>query len=210
MAVKQEPAWVAAADRVSIWAVTVGALIAAAGILTVFLVSLVARVATGEVTFPVLIEAGAPAGLLGAERGVVSATVDHMQVTAADLSTGVFAIFIAADAVRAATGLIIALSLALMGWRLLKGDPFRASVIRASIVAACALIISPFVVLLLTTTATLRALMEIAGPTGDQDPGLIFGAELDLTPVLVGIGLAVVLGVFEYGQRLKADTDGLV
>ena len=210
MATKQEPAWVATADRISIGAVTVGALIAAVGILVAFVVSLVTQLGSTEVTFPVLIEAAAPAGLLGAERGVVSATVDHMQVTATDLSSGVFAIFIAADAVRAATGLVVALSLALMGWRLLKGDPFRASVIRAAIVSACALIISPFVVLLLTTTATLRALMEIAGPTGDQDPGLIFGAELDLTPVLVGFGLAVVLGVFEFGQRLKADTEGLV
>lgn len=210
MARKREAAWVATADRAAIGIVTVGALLVAAGMLVSFVVQLVNRVSTGEVSFPVLTDTPAPAALLGDGAGIVSTTVTHVQVVASDLSTGVFVSFILADAVGALTGIITALAIAFLGWRLLKGDPFRTSVIRTSLVAASVLIIAPFAQLLLSATATIRALVELAGPAGGRSDGLLFGTDLNLTPVLVGISLAVVLGVFEYGQKLRADTEGLV
>lgn len=209
MATKKNSAWVTMGDRASIWVVTIGALVAAALILLGFTTTLVQRLISGEVTFPVLTDAVAPDGQFGAGNGLVAAIFTEAQVTASGLSTFPFAAFIAADAVSALTGLIVALALAFMGWRLLKGDPFRRSVLYASITAASALILGPVIALLLSTTATTRALLEIAGPREGR-PELIFAAEFNLAPFLVGVGLAVVLGVFEFGQKLKADTEGLV
>jgi hypothetical protein len=37
-----------------------------------------------------------------------------------------------------------------------------------------------------------------------------FSAEFSLAPLLVGTGLLLIAGVFEYGRRLQKDTDGLV
>lgn len=209
MAQKREPAWVTKADRISIGIVTVGALVVAAGILISFVVTTVGQLSSGEITFPVFTGAPVPAGEFGAEKGLVDASYTEASVTASGLSTFPVAAFITAHAVNTLTGLLVALALAFMGWRLLKGDPFRKSVVYSSLVAASALILGPFIALLASVTATTRALVEIAGPR-DGRPELIFSAELNLAPVLVGLALAVVLGVFEYGQKIKADTDGLV
>jgi hypothetical protein len=209
MASKTEPAWVKAADRASIWAVTIGALIVAALILIGFTVTTIGQLSSGEVSFPVITETAVPAGEFGQDKGITSATYTEAEVTAGGLSTFPFAAFIAANAVNTLTALIVALALAFMGWRWLKGDPFRTSVIYSGIAAAIALMLGPFVALLLSTTATTRALLEIAGPKEGR-PDLIFAAEFNLAPFLAGVGLAVVLGIFEAGQKLKADTEGLV
>ena len=209
MATKTEPAWVTKADRASIWMVTVGALLVAAFILVGFVVTTVGQVTSGEVTFPAIMDTAVPAGEFGQDRGITAATYTEAMVTAGGLSTFPFAAFIAANAVNTLTALIVALALAFMGWRWLRGDPFRKSVIYSGIAAAIALMLGPFVALLISTTATTRALLEIAGPKEGR-PDLIFAAEFNLAPFLAGVGLAVVLGIFEAGQKLKADTDGLV
>ena len=209
MATKKEPAWVTTADRVSIWAVTIGALIVAAFILVGFTVTTIGQVSSGEITFPVFTDTAVPAGEFGRDLGLTAATYTEASISATGLSTAVLATFIAANAVNALVALIVTLALAFMGWRWLKGDPFRQSVIYSGIAAAIALMLGPFVALLLSTTATTRALLEIAGPKEGR-PDLIFAAEFNLAPFLAGVGLAVVLGIFEAGQKLKADTDGLV
>jgi len=209
MTARKEAAWVTMADRASIRFVTIGALLVAALILVSFVVTLFQRLASGEVTFPVLTETPVPERQFGDGRGLTAAVFSETEVTAGGLSPFPFAAFIAADAINALTGLVVTLALAFMGWRLLKGDPFRKSVIYSSIAAASALILGPFLALLLSTTATTRALLEIAGPK-DGRPELIFATELNLAPVLVGVSLAIVLGAFEFGQKLKADTEGLV
>lgn len=209
MAQQTEPAWFAKADRASIRAVTIGALVVSAVIVVGFIATLVNQLVSGEVTFPVITDAAVPAGQFGEGTGISAATFTEAQVTASGLSAFPFAAFVAADAINALTGLVVTLALAYLGWRLLKGDPFRKSVIYSALTAASALILGPFIALLLSTTATTRALLEIAGPR-ETRPGLIFAAEFNLAPVLAGIGLAIVLGAFEYGQKLKADTVGLV
>ena len=209
MASTKEPAWVTKADRVSIWIVTIGSLIVGAFILIAFAVSTIGQVSSGEVTFPVITDTAVPAGEFGQDKGLISAAYTEAQVTASGLSTFPFVAFIAANAINTLVALVVTLALAFMGWRWLRGDPFRTSVIYSGIAAAIALMLGPFVALLLSTTATTRALLEIAGPKEGR-PDLIFAAEFNLAPFLAGVGLAVVLGIFEAGQKLKADTDGLV
>ena len=209
MAKKTEPAWVTKADRASIWAVTIGSLVVAAAILVGFAVTTITQVTSGEVTFPVITDTAVAAGEFGQDRGITSATYTEAMVSATGLSSGAVGSFIAANVVTTLTALIVTLALAFMGWRWLKGDPFRQSVIYSGIAAAIALMLGPFVALLLSTTATTRALLEIAGPK-DGRPELIFAAEFNVAPFLAGVGLAVVLGIFEAGQKLRADTEGLV
>ncbi len=208
MAAKREPAWVAKGDRIAIGIVTIGALLAAAAIIAVFVVTLVGQLTTGEMTVTLLPYSPVPDGFFD---GIALESADFTEATVvtSGLSSGVAGTLIAANAVGALTSLIVAIALAFMGWRLLKGDPFRRSVLWTSLTAAIALVIGPFIGLLLTTIGQTLALMEIAGPAAGEG-GLPFRGELELTPVLVGLGLAVVLGVFEFGQKLKADTDGLV
>ena len=209
MATKKEPAWVTRADRVSIWAVTIGSVLVAAFILVGFVVTTVSQVSSGEITFPVITDTAVPAGEFGQDIGLTAATYTEAAVTATGISSGVFAVFIVANAVNTLTALIVTLALAFMGWRWLRGDPFRKSVIYSGIAAAIALMLGPFVSLLLATTATTRALLEIAGPKEGR-PDFIFAAEFNIAPFLAGVGLAVVLGIFEAGQKLAADTKGLV
>ncbi len=129
MAQSKEPAWVTKADRMSIGAVAIGALLVAAGLLVSFAVTTATQLVSGEMTFPVLTGAAVPAGEFGAENGLVAATYTEASVTASGLSAFPVAAFITAHAVDTLTGVIVALALAFMGWRLLKGDPFRKSVL---------------------------------------------------------------------------------
>jgi hypothetical protein len=43
-----------------------------------------------------------------------------------------------------------------------------------------------------------------------QGESLIFSAEFNTGPVMLGVALLLVAGVFEYGRRLQKDTEGLV
>jgi hypothetical protein len=54
-------------------------------------------------------------------------------------------------------------------------------------------------------------LAEMIGANA-QSPGesRIFSVEFSAAPLLLGIGLLLVAGVFEYGRRLQKDTEGLV
>lgn len=209
MSTKQEPAWVTKADRASIWAVTIGSLVVAVVIAVSFTITLFTQLSSGAMGITMLVYTPVPDSVFADGVGVDSAVYTHAEVVTTGLSSGVTGLYIAASALGAATGLIVALALAFMGWRLLKGDPFRRSVVWSSLAAASALIVFPLVGLLLTTIAHTIALTELVGSKAGTDD-LPFRGELELTPVLVGIGLAVVLGVFEYGQKLAADTKGLV
>ncbi len=55
------------------------------------------------------------------------------------------------------------------------------------------------------------ALAEMIGANG-RAPGAtyLFSTEFDLWPLMVGLILVLVAGVFQYGRRLQKDTDGLV
>lgn len=209
MAAKKEPAWITKGDRIVIGVVTVGALLAAIGIVVTFIVTLVHQLGSGEMAITLLPYTPVPDSTFVDGVGVESAVYTQAEVVTTGLSSGVIGLFVAANAVGAATSAIVAIALALMGWRLLKGDPFRQSVLWTSLGAAFALIVFPLVGLLLTTIANTVALGELVGSKAGSEE-LPFRGELELTPVIVGIGLAIVLGVFEYGQKLAADTKGLV
>jgi hypothetical protein len=200
----KEPEWVIKADRASIGVVTIGALVVGAFILISFVATVAATLLSGTVTFAVIANSPVPPDYFSASA--VAATISEITVNAGGLSLGVVSLFVLADAVVALAGIIVALALAFAGWRLLKGDPFRKSVMVTSLMAASALIAGPFLALLISTTAVTRALIEL----GQSEKGLVFAAELNLAPVFVGVGLAVVLGIFEYGQKLHAETEGLV
>jgi hypothetical protein len=205
----KEPAWVAKADRAAILVVSIGAALTALIIVAAFVTGLVQQLSTGTMQVTLLPYSPVPESVFAGGVGVESAVYTEAEVVTRGLSSTVVGLYIAGHALGAATGVIVALALAFMGWRLLKGDPFRRSVVWSSLTAAVALITLPLVGLLLTTIANTIALTELVGTKAGTD-GLPFRGELELTPVLVGIGLAVVLGVFEYGQKLEADTKGLV
>ena len=54
-------------------------------------------------------------------------------------------------------------------------------------------------------------LAEMIGANA-RTPGesVVFSAEFNIAPAMVGIALLLIAGVFEYGRRLEKDTEGLV
>ncbi|OFI39402.1 hypothetical protein BIU82_13805 [Arthrobacter sp. SW1] len=60
-------------------------------------------------------------------------------------------------------------------------------------------------------SAARKRISEMIGVNA-RTPGesLIFSAQFDTGPLMLGIALLLVAGVFEYGRRLQKDTEGLV
>lgn len=195
-------------DRRGFWIAFAGAIAYAVAALAVAVASVTSYVSTREFTVTVPSAVPVPQGTL-AGVAVTTAQYSSVDVTTAHLSTGVTAGLLAASLATALMHFVVAVAVALIIWRLLRGDPFRRSVVVGSVVVSLTLIVGGALSLLVGLYATTAAMQEIVGSAagGDLFP---YQGSIDFTPIFVGGAFAAVTAILQVGGRIKADTEGLI
>jgi len=201
--------WAKNADRKALWVLTIGALLAAVTMAVIAIVSIISDVVSGSTLVRLAVEAPIPADYFPAGLELENAIFTEAQVYTSSLSSGIVVWLNVASTITLLSQLIVALAVAYLGWRLLKGDPFRRSLTLATVIAAVALILGSAFSTGIGFIATFLAMDELTGEAFMSE-GYPYTFTFDLTPALVGIALGVVATAFEYGEKLRADTAGLV
>jgi hypothetical protein len=196
-------------DRVSTWVLTIGAQLTAIGITVSTVIAIVHDMTVDSKLLSLAVEAKVPEDYFSAGPRIDSAVFTHAEVQTSALSVGVVSWLNIGAALGAITQVIVALSIAYLGWRLLRGDPFRRSLTVTTVTAAVALIVGTGLAALVTSGATFFALQELS-PSDFMTERLPFIFNFDITPAIVGVALGVVASAFEYGEKLRSDTQGLV
>lgn len=102
----------------------------------------------------------------------------------------------------------LAVAFALLCISLVRGRPFTRSMTWLLTAASAILMIGGVLGQGCIAFSQFMVASELSGePTTSAFP---IAANIDLLPIIVGIGLGAVASAFEIGQRLQRDTDGLV
>ncbi|HXH36515.1 MAG TPA: hypothetical protein VNJ54_19220 [Plantibacter sp.] len=144
--------------------------------------------------------AAIPDGVAGAEVQVSDGVV-----VVSDLPVATFASVVLAAVLPAAASLIVIVCAALVFRRLWRGETFAPGTARLVTIASFAILGGWFAASLFGTMASNGALALL---TDDGDFSVTF--EVTWLPVLAALALAGLAIAFRAGERLRADTDGLV
>ena len=203
------PVRFAKADRGALWFLTAGAALVGLFIAVVTVVGLIEIAVTGATTFVVGVDSPIPAGLYPAGVELESARFTEGTITASGLSAGATIPLALAHLFIGLSQVVVALAVVHLGRSMLRGDPFRRSVVRSTVTASITLIVGAAAAAALMAIGTAVAMSELIGDAfmSEKYPLLL---SFDLTPFLVGVGIGIVAGAFEVGGRLRAETEGLV
>ncbi|CAO1653688.1 DUF2975 domain-containing protein [Salinibacterium sp. NYA9b] len=145
---------------------------------------------------------------------ISSATYDSVTLAIDAPPTVVRWIMVSETALSALLAIGLSVIVYFLGKRLLKQRPFARSATWAALAAAI------LVMAVGTFTPLIQAILNaevvkflgdgVLATNGTGEGLVIFEIILDLAPLAWGLALGVVAGVFEFGQRLQRDTDGLV
>lgn len=197
----------AEADRTALLALTLGAAVVAAIVASFTLIGLIFSIVSGSTTLTVGLNSPMPSDLYPA--GVDSARYIEGEITTSALTFGTNATLLVAYVLAGLSYTVVALAVVNLGRSLLRGDPFRRSVIWSTMAASIALIAGTGFAGLLTAVGTALALDELTGTEfmSEQNPLIV---SFDFTPFFVGVAIGIVAGAFQVGQRMQRDTEGLV
>ncbi|GAA1919072.1 hypothetical protein GCM10009775_09540 [Microbacterium aoyamense] len=162
----------------------------------------------GEATLSMLTDAELPhSGTTDAGAAIASATYESAWVTATGLSDGArwmigLGIGFGALTAAATVGAIVFFLFLLM-WK----RPFHRSLIVATQIAGCALLIGSMLSGGLGGLGRMMAADEL-NPIADDV--FVIGFQFDPTVLLAGVAILALSYVFAYGTKLKRDTEGLV
>jgi hypothetical protein len=135
---------------------------------------------------------------------LVEATNRSADIEIAGASTVIRSLLASSWALDTVMHLAIVVGLIALSVALLRGRPFVPNLRRVLMGVSLALVVGG-----LGSAGLLGfANMEVAAAL--DAPGFPVMAEFDLTAPLIGLVLAVVVIVFEFGERLQRDTEGLV
>jgi hypothetical protein len=206
---KASPTRSAALDRTSLWVLVVAAAIIGVAIAATTVAAVVSALASGTTTLLVSVDSPMPAELYPAGLPLESARFTEGVITTDALSWGPTLILLLGTILSGLSLLAVAAAAVHLGWSMLREEPFRRSVIRSTVAASIALILGSGLAAFLTIIGTAVAMSELIGDQfmSEQYP-LLFS--FDFAPIFVGVGIGIVAGAFEYGNRLHADTRGLV
>ena len=194
--------------RGMLWAFLAGAVVIAVAILILGTQVTIHTLSSGRVPLNlVALHPLAPATDAGTAR-IVSGAYETASVTVSQLSPGTVALAITSSIANMLTQAAIALLVALLAWRVLRGRMFRRSLSYAAIIAGGILLVGGMLAQGAGSLATGIAASELNGGSGR---GLWpLAGRFDLTFLGVGVVLLLVGLAFEYGERLQRDTEGLV
>ncbi|MGB4778377.1 hypothetical protein [Microbacterium sp.] len=191
------------ADRIAVTAILIvggalGGYIAGSGLVTA-LFRLI-----DPARFPITLLAKIP---VEAGPGVVEAHGDSLVVMADSLSSGAVWCFVLADLFGAVGVGLATAAFALVLVRIVHRKPFHRTATAASVVAGCATIFGSMLSQSVGGFGRMMAATEL-GPSlgGFPEPAFL----LEPLPVVVGFGILALAYVFQAGERLQRDTEGLV
>ncbi|MGV8851738.1 MAG: hypothetical protein ACOH1M_04115 [Rhodoglobus sp.] len=145
---------------------------------------------------------------------ISSATYDSVTLAIDAPPTVVRWIMVSETALSALLAIGLSVIVYFLGTRLLKQRPFARSATWATLAAAILVMaVGTFTPLIqaIINAEVVKFLGDGVLATNDTGEGLVvFRIMLDFAPLAWGLALGVVAGVFEFGQRLQRDTDGLV
>lgn len=198
-----------ALNRASIALIAASALLYAIGAVAIGLIGIIGDLADGHTTLNLFTDTRVPTSAVTNGVHLVAGSYRDADVAVTGLSTGVTVLNTTASVILLLTQAAIALSVAYLGRRLYRGDPFRRSVTRVVAFAACALLVGGALGQISQQAANLFAVTEM---TGNSLGNSVFpiGAGLDPTFFVVGLALGLVAAAFEASERLQKETEGLV
>lgn len=139
--------------------------------------------------------------------GVVQAHGSTVVVSADGLSAGPIWLFAISDLIGALAIALVTVSFAYVLWRIAQRRPFHRTVQVAALVAGCAIALGSLLAQGLGGLAKMMAATELGPSLGDvAEVGFLFAP----LPIIVGFGVLALAYVFQAGERLQRDTDGLV
>ncbi|MET1043989.1 MAG: hypothetical protein ABWX59_07695 [Microbacteriaceae bacterium] len=161
-----------------------------------------------EVTVSLSASQEVPASAVTGLATLVEGTFDAATVVVSGLDIGSRALLAGGILVIGLMNLAIAATLVALCLSLVRGRPFARSMTRLLATASSILMLGGLIGAGLTVAGQFAVATQL-----DPDPvDTVFplAGSADLTPLIVGLGLAAVAAAFELAERLQRDTDGLV
>lgn len=150
-------------------------------------------------------------GGIGGDAILVDGAYDGAVVAAEGLSGGVVTLLTVGRAFGLLTTVALAWSVAWLAWKLLRGQPFAASVGNALATAGGALLIGGLLSQGLGGFGSWVAIEELLGDVSPEaDPFFPLVMPIDPAPLGFGLAMLLIAIAFERGRRLQHDTEGLV
>ncbi len=152
-----------------------------------------------------------PGGIGGGDALLVDGAYDSATVAAEGLSGGAVTLLTVGRAFGLLTTAALAWSVAWLAWKLLRGEPFAASVGNALASAGGALLVGGLLSQGLGGFGAWVAIEELLGDTSaSADPFFPLVMGFDPAPLGYGLAMMLIAIAFERGRRLQHDTEGLV
>lgn len=152
-----------------------------------------------------------PGGIGGGDAILVDGAYDSAVVAAEGLSGGVVTLLTVGRAFGLLTTVALTWSVAWLAWKLLRGQPFAASVGNALATAGGALLLGGLLSLGLGGFGAWVAIEELLGDVSPEaDPFFPLVMPIDPAPLGFGLAMLLIAIAFERGRRLQHDTEGLV
>jgi hypothetical protein len=117
-------------------------------------------------------------------------------------------LLLSATIIGTLTQALVVFAFAYLSWRLLRREPFLASLPRTFAGAGAILSIGGLVSQALAGFGAWSVAAELGSDGPDSFWPLVM--TIDLLPVALGFGLLLVAAAFRYGVKLTRDTEGLV
>jgi hypothetical protein len=172
--------------------------------------SVVTTIQTGQVASLLAVEQTLPGRANGGSADLVAGHYAIADVLVAGLPSGVIALHLFGTVTNAVMALVLAATLAMISWRLLRSTPF-ARRLSATVSAAGGLfMVGSLASAGVGVMAAWLTADDLNTPAADGAGLWPMVATVDPTLIALGFGMLVVGLAFEYGEHLHRDTVGLV
>lgn len=129
-------------------------------------------------------------------------------VSATGISFNARLLVAAGTIVGALCAILVAITISYLCQRIRRGAPFVRSLTNALFTASLTLMIGGVIGQGLTVAGAAAVATELNNARGTHD--FVPGGPADLTPIVAGIVLGVIVAAFRIGERMQHDTEGLV
>lgn len=198
-------------ERGILVAVGAGALLVGGATLIFGASELIIDAVSGVTQLRLEVDQTLPGGVGGGDATLVDGSYDTAAVAAEGLSSGVVTLLTVGRAFGLLTTVALAWSVAWLAWKLLRGEPFAASVGNALATAGGALLLGGLLSQGLGGFGAWVAIEELLGDVSPEaDPFFPLVMPIDAAPLGFGLAMLLIAIAFERGRRLQQDTEGLI
>lgn len=203
MAATSKPGGPTRADRIAIWLILGAGFLGGAFVAGLGLFTAISRL-IDPARYPVSLLADIPVEI---GPGVLQAHGDSVVVNADGLSPSTVWTLAAGDLFLALTIGIVTVAFSVVLLRVTQRRPFHRSMQIAVLVAGCAIAFGSLLSQGIGGLGQMMAATDLEGTLGDiATPGFLFAP----LPIIIGFAIMALAYVFQAGERLQRDQEGLV